>query len=333
MRIRPVGVFLLSAVVQISGCVVPPTVAVPVTLAPRFPEVARLHKVMVLEFKGTDGAPFANALAAAMREVEVGGVRQFRLFSPNAAATGARGIAGKPLRDLGPVLAAGSARGVDVVYFGTVDDASAGVYQQRWETRRQCQEWEGFMKCKRFRQRRVRCRDLAAMYAVRVQAVEVQTGTVVYARNLARSRRHSFCEDQGDKMMLPAELLSEVRDEVAREVRDDVAPRTATLELKFKADAPSLPAEARTEFRRGIEFARAGRLDRACAIWQGLVARPGRPSAALFYNLGVCAEAARDYSRAAELYARADSLLRSPDRQVKRGRDRVLRLMGRSPAP
>jgi hypothetical protein len=72
-------------------------------------------------------------------------------------------------------------------------------------------------------------------------------------------------------------------------------------------------------YKGGMEFIRAGRLDRGCSMLERVFeADSNRESVVLNYNLGVCDEAMfpDDPTQAQIHYNTADQLLTRPDKQV-----------------
>ena len=79
---------------------------------------------------------------------------------------------------------------------------------------------------------------------------------------------------------------------------------------------------AKGKLKSGLLFAKSGRLDRACELWQQ--ARMEAPdSISIIYNIGVCAEASGDLTNALALYKEADQNLLEPDPVINDALSRV----------
>lgn len=115
-------------------------------------------------------------------------------------------------------------------------------------------------------------------------------------------------------------------DSFASSYVSEIAPRTSTVNLKFRnALSGEATPEQTQSFSNAMEFARSKRMDRACGIWSQLLT--GRPEDfSLLYNLGACAELDGDINTAAQFYVRADQRLDKPDPEVNAALLRVRKI-------
>jgi hypothetical protein len=191
------------------------------------------------------------------------------------------------------------------------------------EKHKRCVEWDGLFDCETREEYWTTCHSVAADYAVGLEVIDVRTGALAFADAFDAQASDRFCDDEA-RYVDPVTLIGQARSSVARQIRFAVAPRNVTLHAELKPEAPELGEPAATAFADAMAFARAGRLDRACAIWRELAPGETTTSVALLQNLGVCAEAEGDHARAAAIYGAADSLLTRPDEDLERARRRAI---------
>lgn len=108
-----------------------------------------------------------------------------------------------------------------------------------------------------------------------------------------------------------------------KKFRKDISPYKVTLKIQLLDNTDGISSEmAEKKLENGIDFARSGRMDRACELWeQGRALAPS--STSLVYNLGICAEAAGSFDDALALYQKADQFLQKPNKTINTALYRV----------
>lgn len=307
-KMRLVASVVVLLVSGLYGC--SQTVAIQGEFPAAYPKAAVLHEIAVYPFSGRDGGHFTAALTAELQSASLSGRQLFNVTTPEAAAVASNGGYAR----LGKHL------GVDAVYFGDV--IAAGIDEVNFEEKRSvCLDSEGF-KCKQWGEEIVRCTKLTAGYDVAPKVVSVADATLVYSGKVTTSSTYKYCSDRVPAKT-PESLLSEARAAAVARVRRDVAPYNAIMKVSLKKSAQGLDAEQKKLFGSAVKFAEAGRMDRACAQWEQLAPSDESSCVAVLYDLGVCAEATADWTRASMLYAKADSLLLKPDAQVNAALERA----------
>lgn len=318
-RNTPTSALFALAFALVAACAAS-TIATQVRMPPRSAEAATLHRIAVMPFSGRDGRAFAEVARAQLQSAALDGTLYFTVVSNEALlAAGLRGSASDTIARL---VSAGRAAGVDAVYSGSADGANVSQ-TSRQERRTRCVEYEGLFNCKREEEYVATCYTTVAVYSATPQVVNVRTGSVAYTEQLSARSEYEYCNDR-QATRTNEDLIAEARQTVATLLRQRVAPYNATVSVAYKSSAPDITdAAQRQQFDGAVAFARAGQVDRACAMWLELAPGDQTNSVALLYNLGVCAEVVSDYARAVSLYSRAESMLQTPDRQVFEARQRA----------
>lgn len=284
------------------------------------PDVASLRTIAVLDFGGRDGAAFTNMVRSELSNATLDGQAYFNVVSDDELVSRSGvgrfdGSAG----DITAILQYGRNAGVDAVYFGEVDTFTVQETRTGPKQRKHCTEYEGILNCKTEIEYTVQCFRVDANYGATPQVININTGQVAYSERLAGHSKHTYCidsyknegRDRSDEY-----LLGDARTKVVKNLRRAVAPYNARMEVDLKTEAPTLSAERQAVFDSALEFAQAGRMDRACALYEQASDMGEQTDIALLYNLAVCAEVAGDWRYAVETYQYIDSQLTAPDKQV-----------------
>lgn len=322
--------FCLLLALALSGCA--PTVQTTVTRAARYTEAAKLRDLAVLPFEGNAGRKISYQVEAALSGVSVFGEPYFRLADRKDIATVlselkfSNSVLVDPARMARIGMLAGT-RGILGGHAGEQPDESS-----YGEQRTACDEYETVVgqdgkkkstgRCIKSRQWMATCvkRQVTVTFVPRL--VDVETARVVYSRTIQKSRTSSGCLDYSTPDTV-AELASAAWRDALDDFMKDVAPYSTRMELSLSDDDDGIPAgDPQKRFSQGVEFAKAGRMDRACEIWSGLgIYAQSAPF--LLYNLGICAEIAGNYNSAADYFIRADRLTTTPHENIGKALARV----------
>jgi tetratricopeptide (TPR) repeat protein len=149
----------------------------------------------------------------------------------------------------------------------------------------------------------------------------VETGRVVYRAERKDSASYSACSGNG--IPPDADLMDEAITKVMAKIKSDIAPTTIRSNVKLMESPSSLAKTDAEQFSKGLEFAKAQRMDRACQIWSDLNKRTQGVDNALLFNLAVCQEADGNYEDALKLFEQVDQRLDQPDEAVSDALSRV----------
>ncbi|MEM0986616.1 MAG: hypothetical protein AAGJ32_10240 [Pseudomonadota bacterium] len=293
---------------------------VPVALPAQSQEAANLRNIVVLDYQGSDGAGFAQALEAALSGATFDGARYFNVTS-RQALSGMTGISGASDRAIAAAINIGSQLGVDGVYFGDITQVDFDQTSSRVE-RSRCIEFDGPFDCEKREKYMTTCYNSVATYTAVPKIASVATGQVVYSNTFTGSRTGYHCDGDVTVAKDRDTLLAEARSDVLDQVRKAVAPRNEQAKVDLEESA-SLGGPGDQElFDGAVAFAKAGRMDRACGSWEVLLDK--YPTVfEVVYNTAVCAEVSGDFSRAIDMYTQLDAGLTSPNPKVSKALTRV----------
>lgn len=302
-------------------------------VAPRFPAVASLGSIGVLNFNGRDGESFAASLTAALQSARIDGQGVFTVKTMDSMNY--RSSSDVSRAEVAAAIRLGQKLGVRAVFTGTVTTASTASSNFTREDR-VCVKSKKIFKCEQWDNRRTPCTTVTGQYAVAPRVIRVDNGAVVYSQTITSQGEYTICEGQLQKALVrtvgagettentsaistPEGLIGAMRAEVAQRVRLDVAPFYRTITVNFMNRGGQFSKPDAAQFQNALEFAEASRLDRTCAIFETLHANPAnQTNVSLLYNMGVCQEVLvpEDLSAALPYYARADQLLTRPNKLV-----------------
>lgn len=317
-------------------------ISYPARFKAKYPSVAEGGTVGVLNFDGRDGSNFAAALSAELQVAELDGKPVFAVKSIDGM-----NYNGNPTFSKAEIATAnrmGQKVGVRTVITGVVMTAAINSTNfSRTET--YCSSRGPKGKCLGNSARSVPCQKVSGQYSVSPRAVTVGTGTIVYSDVISQQGEYTICEGQlqssgfslfksaatRSEIATPEALLTKLRQEVAHAIRLQIAPynKLVQVELKGKTNGLSKPDEQ--QFSNAMAFGNAGRMDRACSIFETLHAtETNAANIALLYNLGVCQEVLLpdDPGAALQYYAKADQYLTKPDKQISEAFLRSKRQVG-----
>lgn len=319
-----------------------PATAKPVKYSARYPAknvpASQLRTVAVLPFEGQDGAEFTHALTVALESAMLDQQPHFTVKAVDTDLTdtlsskkGARGGEG----DTAKAVRIGRRLGVQGVYLGrvTAADVAGGAYQTQVKTNnevtsRACLRWIG-------------------QYGVLLKLVRVDNGAIVYSDTITQAESFDRCGGDGtfsgsvasaitgaifkkksdEANQTPEGMRAKMRADAAAKVRAQVAPFNKELQLEFKRADKDIPKDQRELFGNAIAFADAGRLDRACSMFETMMTDATANNVTLLFNMGGCQEALLpdEPASALQYYAKADQLLSKPDKAIS---EAYLRLKG-----
>jgi len=320
-----VGLFVFSCA--------PPVIKTTALAPPNYPEAAQLKEVAVLPFDGPGGREFSAEVEAALASSRIGDKQYFTVverakidkiieemkFSQSA------------LTDPTTAVKIGKLLGVKGIYMGVAgrpsvnDEAykeertTCAYYQTKYD-----KKGRPYEVCAKYMTYTVNCTRRIATFTFVPKLVEVESGRIVYSRSISGSATSSACEDRGSLKSGP-ELIRMAKEKAIGEFKRDTAPYYVTFDIKLMKTGDIKNKAAEEKMEKGIEFAKAGRLDRACELWNEAAAlSPESPS--ILYHLGVCAEVTGNLNQALELYTKADRLLDKPDDALNSA---IMRVKGR----
>ncbi|MBW1792044.1 MAG: hypothetical protein JRJ14_07250, partial [Deltaproteobacteria bacterium] len=212
--------------------------------------------------------------------------------------------------------------GAEGVILGTVarNITEDGRYS---ETRSKCVSRDKDGKCKKKRRYSVNCTQRDAYFSFIPKVVNVATGEIVASETLTAHTTDKVCRDSSQPLRGKREMLAEAKSQAISKFRRIIAPYKVRVEIVLLEDDDTDPPEAAEDrIERGIEWAEAGRMDRACELWhEACNIHP--KGYAIHYLLGVCAETSGDLEEALKCYQKADRLTGEPVEEINEALGRV----------
>lgn len=265
-------------------------------------EAAMLDSLGIDRFNGRDGRQLEMAIERALSQPDV---------------------EGRPHFDL--IAAFGGGQGPEGVLSGAV---TSGVEESRYKQKqKRCVEREGGRengKCLREAEVEVDCTRRVVNVSADLRLVRTADGRVIYTADKPRRDEISWCRGDEPSRTVEESVRGMIQN-VAGEVRRDIAPVVETYSIRFRESTRGLSKELNRPFKDIVKQTQRD-LRGACAAWQAMDAQaPGHPS--ITFDLGLCAEAAGDYRAALELYRRAAPLIGGGSNEAVTGAERVGRLI------
>jgi len=227
-----------------------------------------------------------------------------------------------------------------VRYIKTCAERDVYGYCLRYQELDICEKWEDcYIPCI--------CRK--GLFEMSYKIIDVETGRVIYANSLSgESHESKICHEQeiasdaftrlsksiadlaalfsGSEIGKLQDKISAIKESmrpVIRRLEVELAPRFVTLgEVSLKLKDKNAPQWVNESIKNGVNWAKNGRLDRACEIWRN-VYRKFPNSSALNYNLGICEEVRGNLIEALEFYKKADKMLVNPEKDISNALSRI----------
>lgn len=279
-----------SALMAGAFAVATPAAAETLTVTGSSPAEAGVNDLLSLSverFEGAEGAAFAQAVEAELAGVRFRGEPYFRVVAPESGAS------------------------VDALLTGTIRESveETGVIEKR----KRCVEHDAAdnKKCVKEVEYGIRCRRRVATTATTVRLVAVADGSIRYSRPLNARDDITYCPDRSAPKAVE-DFFAGVRRDQIEMIRRDLAPAEYMLPVRVDENRKGLSKPAQDSFRAAVRLTKTDPAG-ACRDWTAL-ARDGAATAALAFNLGLCAEMDGDLEQAADWYAEAR-------RQGSRNRD------------
>lgn len=280
-------------------CAAMPAAAETLTVSGSYPagngNINDLISIAVDRFEGEDGSALSQALEGELTGVRFGGQPYFRVVAPES---------GVP---------------TDALVTGNI---RTGVEESGYtEKRKRCVEQDPAdkNKCLKEEEYDLRCRRRVATVSTNVRLVAMGDGSIRYTRPLTARDEQTYCPDRKANRTVEA-FVDQTIDAQVRTIRYDLAPSGFSDNVRVDENRKGLPKDAAEAFKNAIRQTKSDQAG-ACDSWAA-IARGAEPTAALAFNLGLCAEARRDFTAAIDWYGQAQRL-GSKNRDIGEGLKRI----------
>ena len=287
-------------------------------------EASTLKRIAVLPFSGRGARNFNADIEALLVKIRVNGKPYFSVVERSAMRKILREQAFhlSGAVDQKTAVKIGRLVGAEGVILGTV--ARNSTEDRRYSgTRSKCVSRDKDGKCKKRRQYTVSCRQRDAYFSFIPKVVNVATGEIVASEALTGNTSDSACRDSGQPIRGKGEMLAVAKKQALSKFRLIMAPYHVSVKIVLLDDDDSDPPDAAEDrIERGIEWAKTGRMDRACELWHE--ACDIHPQGyAIHYLLGICAEITGDLDKALKYYQKADRSTGEPVEEINEALGRI----------
>ena len=320
-----IGVFLLM-----NGCAT--KVALNMLQPAEYHEASLTKRVAVLPFSGQGGQQITSEVEGVLGSISIDGRNYFTVVDRTAIdkVLGEMKLNQSGMVDQSTAVEVGKLIGAQGIYTGAVTQYSSteghyteersacARYAQNCDAKGNCRQGE----CLQWSKYNVNCIKRSGYFGFTPKLIEVQTGKIIYTRDINGSADSSGCTDRTPPKS-GGELIGQSINMAKAQFRKDIAPFYVVREIKLMDITNGIDSsQAKDKLKQGIDYAGNKRLDAACELWgEAYTIAPNSPS--ITYNLGVCAESRGDVVAALSLYKKADRLLGKPDDDITLALTRV----------
>ncbi|MBF0623016.1 MAG: hypothetical protein HQL54_13940 [Magnetococcales bacterium] len=303
--------------------------------AAKYSEAAKLRQIAVVNYKGKDGRSVASEVEAMLASVQVGEAPYFTLVERNQlnrVMSEIKKTNADFFFDNSAAAEVGRLVGAKAIYTGQIN-ANTVTDESYTQKRKKCVQkvktgkrilGVDVTKCVKKKKVTISCLKRTAIFKFTPKIIEVETGRIVYARKISTTKSDQGCPDEDNRMIAAGtQLMDQARESAILRMRQDIAPHLVTVSIALMEEEEGIESEAaRKKLQRGMEFARANRMDRACEIWShGHKLSPDAP--AFLFNMGACSETSGDLTTALSWYTKADRAMLHPDDKMNAALHRV----------
>jgi tetratricopeptide (TPR) repeat protein len=189
------------------------------------------------------------------------------------------------------------------------------------EKRKKCTEYDPAdkNKCVKEVEVDIRCRRRTITVATTARLVAIKDGSIRYTRPLSARDQQTWCPDRAASRTAEDYVEWAEGDQV-QAIRRDLAPIGYAIDVRVDENRKGLAKPAADSFKEAVRLTKSDP-SAACEAWAGLT-RAAEPTAALAFNLGLCAEMDRDFDAAIDWYGQAQRL-GSKNRDIGEGIARI----------
>ncbi len=287
-------------------------------------EATKLRRITVLPFSGQAGDQVSADIEALLVGIHVGGEPYFKVIERTAIKKILKehSLQMAGLLEEKTAVKVGKLVGAEGIIVGTVTQ-NAIENKNYMETRSKCSERDKDRKCVKRIKYNIRCTERNAYFSFTPKIISVSTGLIVASRQLSGYSYDRDCRDSNRSLVGRTELINTAKRQAIDKFRKLVAPTRITVEIPLlKKNGTKPPSTAKKKIVSGIDWAKQGRMDRACEYWdESYKLHP--QGYAIHYLLGVCAEVAGNLREAFNYYKTADRFTNKPVKEINEALSRV----------
>jgi hypothetical protein len=170
--------------------------------------------------------------------------------------------------------------------------------------------------CKKMVNRKLNCTVRKATVGALFRLKD-KSGKLLATRDGSGVAESEQCPGEEGGLASAPEVLGQASDKLLDKIQDELGVRSVVKRVALMDDTNGIDPANVGRFKSALDFAKGGRMDRACPMLEELSESETR-SVAVFYNAGFCAQVKGDWRQAHTLYAKADARADKPVDELKR---------------
>jgi len=318
------GTLLVSTLIGLFAACGPQTIQTKVWMPPREGRMTKVKRLAILDFDGPwywshrdTRAGLRAKIEARINNIQVKGKPHFKVVDRHNMnrVLKEQNISLSENADPKTSARVGKLLGIDAFMTGRMNENWVRDSSYK-KTKKKCKR-RSKGKCREWEKVSVTCTKRTAKVEFVPKIVDINTGELLFSDTIVGWGEAKDCPG-GDGIASKDAVFTYALNEALNQIATNIAPYRVTLSLSLKdADAPiEENATAASQFGGAMKFLKAGRMDRACKLFEDCHESVGHTSIAALYNLGICEETKGNPGEALKLYQQIDQMLVEPDDMV-----------------
>jgi len=224
------------------------------------------------------------------------------------------------LMDEATATKVGKLIGAQAVINGEISSATATTDKYR-ESREKCLKWskDG---CVRYKHYTVTCKTIQAEVSANINIVNVETGSIIYGDTISKEYSGDSCRRA---ILSKGQALNRLTSAIASEFVYKLTPHYIyfNVALLDKIELDNVTDKQEKTFETSLAYIKAGRMDRAEKMLQGLLDEVDGKSYVVAFVFGVVKEARGKLDEAKKSYMMADELTVEPVDEINLALSRI----------
>jgi len=225
------------------------------------------------------------------------------------------------LMDEATATKVGKLIGAQAVINGEISSATAttGRYV---EDREKCLKYVKDQGCVRYKHYKVTCNTIQANVSANINILNVETGSIIYGDSITKEYNGDSCKGP---ILSKGQALNRLTSAIADEFVYKLTPHYIyfNVALLDKIELDNVTDKQKQTFKNSLEYIKAGRMNKAEKLLQGLLDDLNGKSYVVAYVYGVTKEAQGKFDEAKKIYTMADDLTVKPVDEINAAMTRI----------
>jgi len=224
------------------------------------------------------------------------------------------------LMDEATATKVGKLVGAQAIINGEIASASATT-DKYVEDREKCLKWTK-QGCVRYKHYKVTCKTIHAAVSANFNIVNIETGSIIYGDTINKEYSGDSCKKA---ILSKGQALNRLTDAIASEFVYKLTPHYIyfNVALLDKIELDSVTDRQEKTFETSLAYIKAGRMDKAEKMLQGLLDELDGKSYVVAFVFGVVKEAQGKLDEAKKVYMMADDLTIEPVDEINLALSRI----------